>query len=92
MDPESWILTQGSFILEAPYSHTLRSLVLKCLALDWRKRPNARHILVIAQRALGIVAQAESELEGMAGEDVDMMELDAELEQFARDNAMDLDD
>lgn len=85
-DPNSWLLTQGVLLLNAPYSHMLRTLVLQCLALDWRHRPSARQILNVIERALGIVRQVEAQADAT---DVDRM--DAELDEFAEANKMDLD-
>ncbi|CAG8955800.1 hypothetical protein HYFRA_00011669 [Hymenoscyphus fraxineus] len=76
-DAESWVMTQGPLLLEAPYSYQLRRIVLKCLAMDYNKRPSARELLGVITRALGEIERVE----GVAGGDE--MDLDVEMESAA---------
>ncbi|CAG8983354.1 hypothetical protein HYALB_00000521 [Hymenoscyphus albidus] len=77
-DAQSWVMTQGPLLLEAPYSYQLRRIVLKCLAMDYNKRPSARELLGVITQALGEIERSE----GMAGGG-DEMDLDEEMENAA---------
>ncbi|EPE36142.1 Protein kinase-like (PK-like) [Glarea lozoyensis ATCC 20868] len=40
-----FLVSMGELLLEAPYSVALRSLIFRCLACNWERRPNARELL-----------------------------------------------
>lgn len=55
------IRTMGTDLLDAPYSVSLRSLVLRCLAYDWQHRPSTRQLLATIDRAIPVADAAQEE-------------------------------
>jgi hypothetical protein len=48
-------LSQGQLLLDAPYSTTLRKLVIQCLAVSWALRPTGRQLLIEIAAALKVI-------------------------------------
>ena len=52
----------GAELLAAPYSMTLRKLILQCLCLRFTERPSGREIVDVCEEALKALGIPESEM------------------------------
>jgi hypothetical protein len=70
-DPKS-LVSMGKLLLNAPYSIALRSLIFRCLACDWEKRPTARELLAEIEVAIEAIERRNGvEARGRHGEMLD---------------------
>ncbi|CAG8957998.1 hypothetical protein HYFRA_00000341 [Hymenoscyphus fraxineus] len=61
--PTRFIMTMGKSVLKAPYSVTLRCVVLKMLAYEQRDRITSRELLKVCRDSLRILRAADRQME-----------------------------